>query len=438
MGDYSSTLSTDILIFGASLSFCALTAFLETTITTLRLFKLKELAQATDRYQTLFDSLEKNQSRVLTTILIAKSLADVTAATFGAELMSKLLLPLPETLGIWVGIAIVTILILMFGEIIPKIIAKAYGERFFASTLGITNFIYYALYPVVNSFVFSANWIVNKLLGSKKHESSEYVTSEKEIRFLIDYITQKGLMEGEKTVMIKSIFELGTTPVREIMVPATSIISIDINTSLQEALDIFSRYQFSRLPTYVDSPDNVIGMLHLKDLCALISKGQEKPLRDIIRPILFIPETIKVNQLLKEFKHQHMHIAVVINEYGSIIGLVTLEDVLEEIVGEIRDEYESVPQKIINLKPGSWLVDASIELKDLAHLLDISFETEGSQTLGGFLNEQFQHLPKKGERLLYKQYCFQIQQAGAKRVLQVLVFRESTKELTENFISPVQ
>lgn len=429
MGIYSSpNLTTDIIVFGAALSFCGLTAFLETTITTLRLFQLKELAQTTGRYHALLESLERNHSRVLTTILIAKNLADVTAATFGAGLMSRIFFHFPESIALWVGIGIVTILILIFGEIIPKMIAKTYGERFFSSTLGITNIIYYALYPLVNFLVPFAEWIVNKFLGNKQNESSEYVTSEKEIRFLIDYITKKGLMEGEKTVMIKSIFELGTTPVKEIMVPATSIISIDANTSMHEALDIFRRYQFSRLPTYAETPENVTGMLHLKDLCAALSKDLDKPVKDIIRPILFIPESIKVNQLLKEFKHQHMHISMVINEYGSIIGLVTLEDVLEEIVGEIRDEYELVPQKIINLKPGSWLVDASIELKDLTSLLDISFETEGSQTLAGFLNEQFQHVPKKGERLVYKSYCFQIQQAGVKRILQVLIFKENTQE----------
>jgi CBS domain containing-hemolysin-like protein len=373
--------------------------------------------------------LEKNSSRVLTTILIAKNLADVTAATFGAGLMSRVFYFLPESVALWLGIALVTILILIFGEIIPKIIAKANGERFFSSTLGITNVIYYGLFPLVNWFVPVANFLVNKLIRNPQHETSEYVTSEQEIRFLIDYITEKGIMESEKTSMLRSIFELGSTPVRDIMVPATDIVSIDINTSPVEALDVFSRYQFSRLPVYVGSPDNVLGMLHLKDLFALFSKHTERPLRDIIRPILFVPESTKVNQLLKEFKHQHMHIGVVINEYGSIIGLVTLEDVLEEIVGEIRDEYESVPQKIVPLKPGSWLVDASAELKDLSPLLNISFETEGSHTLGGFLNEQFQHLPKKGERLVYKDYCFQVQQAGSKRVLQVLVFRDMVREL---------
>ncbi len=422
--DSSNSLTADFIIFIASLAFCALTAFLETSITTLRLFKLKELAQTTPRrYQALLESLENNHN-VLTTILIAKNLADVTAATFGAELMSRTLYFLPETLALWLGIALVTVLILIFGEIIPKIIAKAYGERFFSSTLGITNVIYYVLYPLVNWFVPVADYVANTIFQSKKHETSDYVTSEKEIRFLINYISEKGIMESEKTSMIRSIFELGSTPVREIMVPSTDIISIDINTSIQEALDIFSRYQYSRLPAYVGSPENVIGMLHLKDLFTLFSRHVNRPLRDIIRPILFIPESTKVNQLLKEFKHQHMHIGVVINEYGSIIGLVTLEDVLEEIVGEIRDEYESIPQKIVALKPGNWLVDASTELKDLGHLLSISFETEGSHTLGGFLNEQFQHLPKKGERLVYKDYCFQVQQAGSKRVLQVLIFKD--------------
>jgi putative hemolysin len=188
-GYTSYTLSTDLIIFGASLGFCALTAFLETSITTLRLFKLKELAQKTERYRSLFQSLEKNHSRVLTTILIAKNLADVTAATFGAELTSRLLSFLPEGVGTWLGIGIVTVLILVFGEIIPKIIAKAYGERFFSSTLGITNTLYYLLYPLVNSFLPFANFIVSKLTGNRVVESTDHVTSEKEIRFLIDYIT---------------------------------------------------------------------------------------------------------------------------------------------------------------------------------------------------------------------------------------------------------
>ena len=145
--------------------------------------------------------------------------------------------------------------------------------------------------------------------------------------------------------MLKSIFELGTTPVKEIMVPETSMISIRSDATMEEARDYFNKYQFSRFPVYEDSLNNVIGMLHLKDVFTILSRNEERLVKDILGPILFIPESIKVNQLLKEFKEQRMHIAIVINEYGGIIGLVTLEDVLEEIVGEIQDEYEAVTER---------------------------------------------------------------------------------------------
>jgi len=417
------TVATSFSIFIVSLAFCALTAFLETTITTLRLFKLKELTHHGTGYQSLLYSLENNQNRVLTTILIAKNLADVTAATFGAELMNRLLGPLgssPYTL--WIGIAVVTALILVFGEITPKIVAKAYGERFFSSTLWMTNLIYYALFPLVNYVLPPMQYCITLLFGRRVSEHGQYVTSEKEICSLIDYIAQKGLMEDDKTAMLKSIFMLGKKPVREIMAPKNAIISVDVNAGLTEALEIFNNYQFSRLPTYAGSPENVIGMLHLKDVILLESQQPSKGIRDIVRPILFIPESTKVSELLKEFKVQNMHIALVIDEYGVIDGLVTLEDILEEIVGDIRDEYETTPQKIIPLKADNWLIDASIELKDLTDWFHITFKTEQAQTLAGFLNEQFQHLPRKGERLVYENYCFEIHQAGAKRVIQVLLF----------------
>ena len=429
------SLTTDLMIFVISLSFCALTAFLETSITTLRLFKLKELAESTGRYKPLLALLEKHNHRVLTTILIAKNLADVAAATFGAGLTARLFDPLPDTFALWLGITLVTLFILLFGEIIPKIIAKLYGERLFASTLGLINVIYYLLYPIVNLCIPLAQQLTKKFIGELPlDETSIPITSEKEIRFLIDYIAEHGGMEHEKTLMLQSVFALGSTQVKDIMVPSGSIISLTVNTSIAEAFDLFIRHQYSRMPIYEDHQDNVIGMIYLKDIFPLMAVGvqQRKSLRDIIRPILFVPESMRVTQLLKEFKLKSMHIALVINEHGTLIGLVTLEDILEEIVGEIRDEYESVSSKIITLKPDSWLIDASVELKNLGTELNISFESEGAHTLSGFLNERFQNLPKKGDRLRYKQYCFQVQQAGAKRVMQVLAYKDKISTLDNN------
>jgi putative hemolysin len=227
--------------------------------------------------------------------------------------------------------------------------------------------------------------------------------------------------------MLHNIFELGHTPIKEIMVPATDIISVDVNTTINQVLEVFAKYHFTRLPVYKDTVDNIIGIVHLKDIFLMMINHLEKPLNEILRPILFVPETLKVNQLLSELRQQHVHMAIVLNEYGIVTGLITLENVLEEIVGEISDEHEKAAEKYVALKQGGWLINGSMPLEDVSELVGIEFETESALTLGGFLTEKLQHVPKKGERILYKDYYFQIQEASLKRVLRVLVFKEKTE-----------
>jgi len=417
-----------ITAFCIALSARALFSFLETSITALRLFKLKELAvKVAGRYGHLFQTLEKHPQKVLITILIANSLADVTTAALATHIMEEVFrdLNFSSGVGFSLGIALATIAILIFGEIIPKNIAKGRSERLFKSTLWIINALFYALYPVVSLLTAFSDGILSLINGRNMDARSEWISSEKEIRFLIDYISEQGLIEAEKTEMLQNIFELGRTPVKEIMVPATDIISVDVNTTIKGTLAIFTNHPFTRLPVYETKIDNIIGMVHLKDVFNCLSRDEnDRPLFELVRPIMFIPESVKVNQLLREFRQQNMHIAIVINEHGSVTGLITLEDVLEEIVGEISDEHEADQEKIVELKPGGWLVDGSLPLDELQKVLKISFETEGASTLGGFLIEKMQHLPQKGERFLYKHFYFQVQKASPKRILQVLIFEE--------------
>lgn len=424
------SLTWPIIFFFIGLSLRALFSFLETSITALRLYKLKELAKNYSRYEGLFQSLETNPHRVLITILICNSLADVTTASLATNIMENFFkrFNLSGGLGFSMGIAVATIAILIFGEIIPKNLAKGRSEKLFTSTLWLVNVIFYLFYPVVTFINRFTTFVVSKIGGQPdSHTASEWISSEREIQFLIDYIHSKGLIEEEKNEMLQNIFELGKTPVKEIMVPTTDIVMVTSDATVKDSLAIFADHPFTRLPVYEKKTDNIIGMVHLKDIFMILTKNEnkaDKTVQEILRPILFVPESIKVNQLLREFRLKHMHIGMVINEHGSITGLITLEDVLEQIVGELRDELEPQTEDIVPLKQGGWLIDASIPLEDVTSLLKITFETEGSVTLGGFLTEQLQHLPKKGERLLYKGFYFQVQKASVKRVLQVLVFED--------------
>lgn len=420
----SDSLLISLLLFCVSLTARALFSFLETSIAALRLFKIKELAESTGEYSSLFKTLEKYPQRVLITILIANSLADVFTATLATRIMEVLFsyLHLSGSLGFSLGIAVAAAAILIFGEIVPKNLAKGRNDRLFRSTLWVINVIFHLFRPAVALLLRFSDYLMHKI-GTKYRleQASEWVTSEQEIQFLIDHIAEQGIIEPEKTAMLKNIFELGHKPIKDIMIPATDMILIDIKKTVKDTLTLFSKYHFTRLPVYQGSADNIVGMIHLKDVFELSVRHEDKPIQSIMRPILFVPESLKVNQLLREFRHQQLHIAIVLNEHGIVTGLITLEDVLEEIVGDINDEHEFDAQKITTLEHGSWLVDARISINYLANYLGIPFESQTSITLGGFLAEQLQHVPKKGERVFYKNMFLQIEKASPKRVLQVLI-----------------
>ncbi len=426
------SLRNSLILFVISLVLCALLSFIETTVVALRLFKLKELSQGTTKYRKLFHVFEHNPNRILIAILIGYNLANVLAAVSTTSIMERITqaLNIGDRLGFAIGIMVTSITILLT-DLIPKNIATIHGDKLFKSTLWMTNVIYFMFSPFVTALSAITDTITRWIGGSSVKDVAESVASEKEIEFLISYINEKGLMETHKTAMLKSIFELGTTPIKDIMIPETSIITINVTSTQKETLDLFSKYQFTRLPVYEEKTDNIIGMVHQKDFFQLLSKGEDRPLRDIVRPIMFVPESAKVLRVLKEFREQRMHIAMVLNEHGGITGLVTLEDVIEEIVGEISDEYEAIPEKVTALKSGGYLVDAGIELEELERLLGIEFETEDALTLGGFLIEQLERVPKTGERLEYKGHHFKIQQASPKKILQVLIFANELPEEIE-------
>lgn len=412
------TALTLVVLFCIMLGFAALFAFLETAFTALRLFKLKELEVSVAHYKKLFDSWEKNPQRILITILIANNFAHVMASVLITHLMEKHL----GHFGLAIGVATATLMILVFGEIIPKSFAKTHHEKLFASFLWLINLLYHAVHPVVTVLLKIAD-VVFHGIGGKNILEKQDVISEKEIEFLIDYSDEKGLMETEKTEMLQNIFGLGQTLVKEIMIPKNDMVLVSIDAPIEKVLETIHTTGYSRLPVYEGDDENVIGIIYQKDIFDIVYKTEKKSIRDFLRPVLFVPEAQKTNQLLSEFLKKRMHMAIIIDEYGTSSGLVTLEDVIEEIVGEISDEHETVQDNIIALDRG-WLIDGRTSLEKIEELLNISFEVKDSLTIGGFLAETLQHIPKKGERVLYKSFSFVVQQANARKVIQVHISKE--------------
>lgn len=418
-----------LIFFFISLGFAAFFAFLETSFTALRLFKIKELQARLAKYSLLFTTWEKHPQKILITILIANNFAHVLSSVLITEIMQKLI---GASRGLPIGIGLATILILVFGEVIPKSWAKAQHERFLASSIWFLNSLFLILHPLTNVLVAISHFFYSGLNSDGESKEKDEMVTEQEIEFLIDYSDEQGLMETEKSEMLQNVFDLGNKQVSEIIIPKTEMVLIDVGTSLEKAMGVLVQYRYSRLPVYAEKEDNIIGIIYQKDIFALLSKKESKPLQELVRPVLFIPETKKINQLLKEFLEKRIHMAIVVDEYGIVTGLVTLEDILEEIVGDIRDEDERIQSLVVPLERGGWLVESRVSLENLSKILSITFEVTDSVTLSGFLSEKLQHVPNKGERFFYKGYCFQIQQASRRRVFQVLIFKENMEPTTES------
>ncbi len=424
---YTQRFIFDFSVFLFSLSICALFSFLETSITAIRLFKIKELEKSTVKYKSFLMMLEKKPQYVLITILIATNMTCITTAILLQNIVERFFtdLHMPQGIAFTIGIAAGTIVVSLIGEIIPKSVAQAKCGMI-GSWLWLANLIYRILAPVTSPLVRIAEYF------AQSRADEEHVVSEQELQFLINYVEQKGIMDSEKVTMLQNIFRMGTTHVKEIIIPNGNIISVDINSTVETVLTLFENYRYSRFPVFETNPENIIGIIYQKDLFLNLQLNKQAfTLKDLIKPIIFVPDSLKVSELLKEFKVKSIHMAMVLDEYGSTIGLVTLEDALEEIVGDITDEHDpnAHSDKVTVLAPGKeWLIDATVDLDRLADILQITFKVETALTLGGFLTEQAQRLPKKGDRLYYKKYCFVVEKANPKRILRVYVKHNELQE----------
>ncbi|OGB86502.1 hypothetical protein A3J41_01265 [candidate division TM6 bacterium RIFCSPHIGHO2_12_FULL_38_8] len=428
MSIYNQKLFFDLAVFLGSLALCALLAFMETSITAIRLFKVKELERSTGAYKNFFTTLEHHPQKVLMTVLIATNMMCITTAILLQNIIENVFADFawPQGLGFTIGIASGTIVVSLIGEIIPKSIAQAQTNSL-SSLLWLANLIFYLLSPIVRPLLAISRYFSH----ADFEQNDSQIVSEQEIQFLINYIEKKGLMEQDKTSMLQNIFRMENTHVKEILIPNSNVVGIDISSDFNILLKLFNTYQYSRFPVYEGNPENIVGILYQKDVFIQLQHSKAGyVLKDLIKPIIFVPDSLKVSELLKEFKRQQIHLAMVLDEYGSTIGLVTLEDALEEIVGDITDEHDPNAhlRKITIVAPDEeWSVDATVDLDRLEDILQINFQVETAVTLGGFLTEHAQRLLKIGENFFYKGFCFTIQQANEKRVFQVHIKRTESK-----------
>jgi putative hemolysin len=321
-----------------------------------------------------------------------------------------------------VTVAVLSLIAVLFGLFVPRAIAARHAQGTLLLLAFPLELITWLTRPVV-TVLFRVTQVIVRPFGGTAPQPG--VVTEDQIRALIETGQAQGVLERKEQEMISSIFELGEKTVTEVMVPRTDIVGLDVDTSPQELLDRITTVGHSRIPVYEGSADNIIGILYVKDVFRRIARGDRQlELRQFLRPAVFVPETKKVDALLRQMQKDKIHIAIVVDEYGGTAGLVTIEDLVEEIVGEIRDEYDVEHELVLPVSETEALMDARVPFEEVRETFGLEVEpTEAYDTLGGFVTAQLGRFPRQGESFEAAGARFVIETIEGKRIRRVRVTR---------------
>ncbi len=405
----------------------------EFAIISTRRSRIKQLAEEGNKSALRVHKLRNEPERFLATIQVGITVVGALAGAIGGATAIEIIKPLlqqapyqfisraSEPIAIGIVVIIISYLTLILGELVPKSLGLRYSERIAFFTAGTIDLLSRASSYLIKFLTFTTN-IVMRPFGRER--TVEPFVSEEEVKLIIREGRDRGVFDQTEQELIHSIFEFADISVKEVMVPRPKIISIPISMSAKEIFHVISENRFSRYPVYRKNLDDIVGTLNVKDLLEALKEEEEIRVSDILRPIYFVPETKKVSQLLKELQKRKMQMAIVLDEYGNVEGLITMEDLLEEIVGEIEDEYGTQESPVEKLENGSLVIDASLSIRDLRDQHSLPFpESEDYETLAGFMLHQLQRIPKGGEIIQHGDYKFTIVDMAGRRIAKVKVER---------------
>lgn len=371
----------------------------------------------------------ENPEKILITTLVGNNFVNILASVFAATISYNYLHKIiPSFIA-----GIMTFIILVFGEIIPKSIAKKHSEKIALLSAFPLKVFSIVFTPIVKLLLFISNMFLK--LFREKIETIIPVLTEEDVKAMINVGEEEGIIEEEEKEMIHSIFEFGDKMVKEIMKPRVNIIAVEENTSLVEIIKMIGKYGYSRMPVYKENIDKILGLVYIKDIISkqIEDNWENLKAKDIMRNVYFVPETKKVIELLRELQMLKLQMAIVIDEYGGTAGLVTMEDLIEEIVGEISDEFKKDEREYIKVGEGRYLIKGSMEIEKVEELVGLEIPEEiDVETIAGFVLSYFGKFPKKGEEFEYKDYKIVVQDASDKVINWIKIEKVEKKEGEEN------
>ncbi len=397
----------------------------ETALTSLSSLKTKHLRESSGRVGNVLELWLDSPQKVLAAILIGNNMVTIFASIYAdhvaATVFDVKLNPVTVTI-------VMTVIIVLFSEILPKTLAKNYATSVAIPFLYIFRIFYWTFWPLT----IIADWFVKviSLVLIRKELKADPQITEEELEFLINVGEEEGVLEEQKHEMLSGVFELGDTIVREIMVHRTDMTALSATATIVETADIFRETGLSRIPIYEDRIDNIVGIIHSKDVLFFLKKHRDDPaywdgrIVEIRRDAMFVPESKPVDLLFQELRRHKQHMAIVLDEYGGTSGLVTMEDIFEEIVGEVRDEFDNEEDAIRPTQvPNQYIVECKIHIDDFCEFFDLNMADlcQGHQageydTLGGLILYHFGHIPKISDRLTVGRMNLEIVEVSKRRV----------------------
>lgn len=416
--NYSIILRLAILIILLSLS--GLFSGAETSLSSINLIRIKQLKNKGIKEAEILERLLNKSSKMLATILIGNNIVNIAATAIATELTLSIFEGKQATFLVTV---IMTVLILVFGEITPKTYSSYNAEKV-AMKLGrpleVLSIMFSPLLVILNK----VTKIIIRSFGGNISNNRTTV-SEEEIKTLVDVGEEAGIIEKQERDMIESIFEIGDIKVTEVMVPRIDIIYLEEDVSLENAIKKVIKYGYSRIPVINKSVDNIIGIIYAKDLlsCYLMNDEEELDIKRMIRPAYYVPQSKKAIDLLTEMQLEKVHISIVLDEYGGTLGLVTIEDILEEIVGDIFDEYDDESNLIDYVDNNVLIVNSKISIEEISDILDVELPMDEFESLGGFVFNLLGRIPKKGDIIEYNDIIFNVLEVQNRRIKKIEIKR---------------
>ncbi len=364
----------------------------ETALTTVSAVRIRTMAAEGDKRAARVERVISDPGNMLSAILIGNNIVNISASSLATALAISIM----GSVGAGVATGILTILVLIFGEITPKNSARIHALDISLRSATVIWWLMKILHPII-IFVNAISRGVMRLMGNSPDEVALGMTP-KEIQTIVDDSHEKGAIEEDEKDYIHNIFDFSTSVVKKVMIPRIDMSMADVNWSYEQLMEEFSRDMYTRLPVYEEDSDHIIGVINMKDLLLYKEDGAEFRIKNHIRDAFFTYEQKNVSDLFEEMRENSISLAIVLDEYGAVAGMVTLEDLLEELVGEIRDEYDMDEEEpIIKLRDNEYLVAGSLNLDDIRDQMGLEFVSEDYDTIGGYLTGEFNHFPKPGE-----------------------------------------